>query len=63
MKTVSNARQKELDRMIGWIDSQVSSTLSVVADVVGEEAVQAFVIDGRRKRGKRFDSILELRKE
>jgi DNA relaxase NicK len=63
MKTVSNARQIELDRMLMWIDTQVSTTLSVIADVVGEHAIQAFVIDGRRKRGKRFDSVLELRKE
>jgi DNA relaxase NicK len=63
MKTVSDARQKELDRIIGWIDSQVASSLSVVADVVGEESVQAFVVSGRRKRGKRFNSILELREK
>ena len=63
MKTVSDARQVELDRMLMWIDTQVSTTLSVIADVVGEQAIQAFVIDGRRKRGKRFDAVLELRKE
>jgi hypothetical protein len=62
-KTVTDARKKELDRILAWIDTQVSTSLSVVADVIGEQAIQAFIIDGRRKRGKRFDAVLGVKLE
>lgn len=59
MKTVSDARTIELNRMLAWVDKQVSPTLSVLADVVGEESIDAFVIAGRRKRGSKFDGLLK----
>lgn len=59
MKTVSDARTVELNRMLNWVDKQVSPTLSVLADVVGEKTIEAFVIGGRRRRGTKFDALLK----
>jgi len=59
-KTVKDARERELDRMILWIYHQVSPTLSVLVDVIGEKAVLDLVDEGREKRGKRYDEVLKL---
>ncbi|HRN51849.1 MAG TPA: replication initiation factor domain-containing protein [Anaerolineales bacterium] len=59
MKTVSDARTIELNRMLAWVDNQVSPTLSVLADVVGSQAIEAFVVSGRRKRGQKFNALLK----
>ena len=58
LKTVSDARTIELNRMIAWVDTQVSPTLSVLADVIGEQSIDAFVVSGRKKRGNRFNALL-----
>ncbi|MEX1071767.1 MAG: replication initiation factor domain-containing protein [Anaerolineales bacterium] len=60
MKIVSDARTIELNRMLSWVDKQVAPTLSVVADIVGKESIDAFVIAGRRKRGTKFDALLKV---
>jgi len=58
-KTVTDARKKELDRMVVWFRHQVAPTLSVLADVIGEQSIEAFIIEGRRKRGNQFDEVLK----
>lgn len=58
LKTVSDARTIELNRMIAWVDTQVSPTLSVLADVIGEQSIDAFVVSGRKKRGDKFNALL-----
>ena len=60
--TITDARTVELNRILEWIDSQVSPSLSVVADVVGPSSIDAFVISGRKKRGAKFNAILEMKK-
>ncbi len=63
MKTVSNAREVELSRMVAWVDKQVSPTLSVLADVIGEQSIDAFVVSGRRRRGNKFNALLSAIKD
>ncbi|MEX1248342.1 MAG: replication initiation factor domain-containing protein [Anaerolineales bacterium] len=58
MKTISNAREQTLNGMLGWVDKTVSPTLSVIADLVGMPAIEAFIMAGRRKRGSRFNALL-----
>jgi DNA relaxase NicK len=58
MKTISNAREVTLNGMLDWVNKAVSPTLSVIADLVGMPAVEAFVEAGRRKRGSRFNALL-----
>lgn len=56
---VTDAKQKELERMVNWVDSQVSCTLSVLHDVYGEDLISLLIKHGRKKRGKRYDSVLK----
>jgi DNA relaxase NicK len=63
MKTISDARIIELRRMIAWVDKQVSPTLSVLADVVGEQSIDAFVVSGRKRRGNKFNALLSAIKD
>ena len=58
MKTISNARTVTLNSMLSWVNMAVSPTLSVIADLVGMPAIEAFIVAGRRKRGSRFNALL-----
>ena len=58
MKTISNARIVTLNSMLEWVNKAVSPTLSVIADLVGMPAIEAFIVAGRRKRGSRFNALL-----
>jgi len=58
MKTISNARLVTLNGMLSWVNNAVSPTLSVIADLVGMPAIEAFIVAGRRKRGSRFKALL-----
>ena len=60
-KKVSNAREVEMSRILSWFDKQVSQSLSVVADVLGEDSIQAFIVDGRRKRGPKYQGLIDAR--
>ncbi|MCW5875217.1 MAG: replication initiation factor domain-containing protein [Anaerolineales bacterium] len=57
-KKISDARQLELSRMTAWVMNQVAPTLSVLADVLGEDIYTAITVQGRRKRGKRYEAVL-----
>ena len=57
-RRVTDAKQKELERMLDWVDSQVSCTLSVLHDVYGENLISLLIKHGRQKRGNRYDAIL-----
>ncbi|HRQ93337.1 MAG TPA: hypothetical protein PLC52_10805, partial [Anaerolineales bacterium] len=57
-KKISDARQLELSRMTAWVMNQVAPTLSVLADVIGEDIYTAITVQGRRKRGKRYEAVL-----
>ncbi|MCW5887497.1 MAG: replication initiation factor domain-containing protein [Anaerolineales bacterium] len=57
-KSISDARQLELSRMTAWVMNQVAPTLSVLADVIGEDIYTAITTQGRRKRGKRYEAVL-----
>lgn len=56
--TLIDARSVELNRMLEWVDNQVSPTLSVIADVIGEDSIDAFIVGGRRKRGAKYKALL-----
>ncbi len=58
-RTIVDARTKEMSRIAEWMFKHVSPSLSVMADVYGDEAVKAIVKRGRQKRGSRFNSLLE----
>ncbi len=60
-QTITNARKTEINSMVAWVNNQVSPTLSVIEDVFGSETIKEFIEEGRRKRGNRFKSILELK--
>ena len=59
-KKITDARQLELSRMTEWVMTQVAPTLSVLADVIGEDIYKALTIQGRRKRGKRYEAVLSV---
>jgi len=59
---VTDAREKELKKMTEWLMAKVSSTYSVVIDVLGPDLMLAMLRYGRKHRGHRFDAILELSK-
>jgi len=59
-KKIMDARQLELSRMTEWVMTQVAPTLSVLVDVIGEDIYKALTIQGRRKRGKRYEAVLAV---
>lgn len=59
-KKITDARQLELSRMTEWVMTQVAPTLSVLADVIGEDIYKALTVQGRRKRGKRYEAVLSM---
>ena len=56
---ISDARNVDLNKTLERIESQVSAGLSVVNDVLGEKTIDAIIEEGRRKRGKRYISLLD----
>jgi len=56
---ISNARIVDLHKTLKWIDHQVSPGLSVISDVLGEGTIDEIIKEGRRKRGKRYISLLD----
>jgi DNA relaxase NicK len=61
--TVTDAREKELERLTDWLMIQVSPTYSAVVDVIGESIMEAMLHYGREHRGNRFTSVLEVVKK
>lgn len=57
-KKITDARELELSRMTEWVMTQVAPTLSVLADVIGEDIYKAITVQGRMKRGKRYEAVL-----
>jgi hypothetical protein len=62
MKTVADARELELSRITAWLLSQVAPTMSAAVDAIGDQLIEAMLIHGRRKRGRKFDALIELSK-
>lgn len=59
--SISKPREEELGRIYAWVNDQVSPSLSVLVDVLGNEVIQDLIKEGRIKRGNRFKSILDLK--
>ncbi len=57
-RTIVDARTKELSRIAEWMFKQVSPSLSVLVDVIGEGTLKALIENGRKKRGDKFKSLL-----
>lgn len=60
---VTDAREKELERLTKWLMQQVSPTYSAVVEVVGPGMIDAMIEYGKKHRGHRFDSILQVLKK
>lgn len=58
-KTIVDARTKEISRITEWMFKQVSPSLSVLVDVIGESTLKALLESGRQRRGDRFKSLLD----
>jgi DNA relaxase NicK len=62
-KIISDARTIELSRLVGWMTNQGSAVLSVIADAIGEQAIEALVKYGRQKRGSKYNALLLAAKQ
>ncbi len=61
-KTLAIPEDQSLLNSITWVQNQVSQTLSVIEDVHGKALIEKIIELGRRKRGKRFDRLIERNK-
>jgi DNA relaxase NicK len=57
-RTIVDVRTEEIGRIAWWMYKQVAPSLSVLADLYGEGVLRDIVDDGRKRRGRRFESIL-----
>lgn len=58
--SVTDARQQALMDLIYWVETQVSPSLSVLADAFGELFISRLISYGRKRRGNRFDHLLDM---
>lgn len=58
-KTLANPEEQSLVNSIAWVEKQASQILSVIEDVHGKELISQIIDLGRKKRGSRFDKLLE----
>lgn len=56
--TVSSPKEISQNKLLRWFDKQVSPALSVLHDIMPEYAIDAIVDRGRRRRGARYDLLL-----
>ena len=55
---VTDPRQIETDKMMGWMYYGVAPALSVVCDIFGENEIEEIIKIGRENRGERYDLLL-----
>lgn len=57
-KTLAKPKEQSLLNKVAWFEKQGSPTLSVFADIYGNEMIEKLIDYGRKHRGKRFDGLL-----
>lgn len=58
-QTISRPRDVSMGKLYRWIDRQVSPALSVAVDVMPKEVLDSLVNHGRKRRGSRYDLLLQ----
>lgn len=58
-ETVSSPKETTKAKLIHWIDKQISPALSVAVDILPEYAMKAILDQGRKRRGARYDLLLQ----
>lgn len=62
-KTVTDPREVEKHRLMGWLYEQVSPAFSVLLDIYGNPGLEEFYDYGRKKRGDKYDLLLQDHKD
>jgi DNA relaxase NicK len=57
--TVTDPREIEKYRLMGWLHEQISPAFSVFLDLYGDDGLKEFYKYGRKKRGERYDLLLQ----
>ena len=57
--TITDPREIEKHRLMGWMYEQVSPAFSVFLDLYGEDGLKEFYKYGKEKRGGRYDLLLQ----
>lgn len=58
-ETISRPRDISGSKLFHWIDRQVSPALSVAIDILPEDVMKSILARGRRRRGSRYDLLLQ----
>lgn len=56
-RSVTTAKEITSERLINWIDNQVSPALSAISDAFSEELIKQIIARGRKRRGSRYDAL------
>jgi DNA relaxase NicK len=58
-QTISRPREVSMNKLMRWMDRQVSPALSVAVDVLPQESIDSLLRQGRKRRGSRYDLLLQ----
>ena len=58
-QTISRPRDVSMIKLYRWMDRQISPALSVAIDVLPKEVIEALLARGRKRRGSRYDLLLQ----
>lgn len=61
-QTVSKPCEVSTEKLVNWLNKQVSPALSVAVDVLPQEKIDALLRNGRRRRGSKWNLILNIPK-
>ena len=61
-QTVSNPCEVSTEKLVNWLNRQVSPALSVAVDILPQESIDALLRNGRRRRGLKWNLILNTPK-
>lgn len=56
-RSVTSAKEVTSERIINWIDNQVSPALSAISDAFSEELVKQIIARGRKRRGTKYNAL------
>lgn len=62
-RSVTTAKEVTSERLINWIDNQVSPALSAISDAFSEELVKQIIARGSKRRGARYNALFIPRKK
>lgn len=61
-ETIARPREVSISKLVRWMDKQVSPALSVAYDVLPEEVMKSIIAQGRKRRGTRYETLLQTPK-